>query len=312
MDFRAKYTQSKTDNEGNIPCKYCDLTFKSSSGFNNHMNRKHPLDITSGLHCYTCNKAFTKREIMYQHYKTVLHQINCKKLKDELSEMPFEENIEENPFSAPHMNKPYRKLLMEKKVPIIKITPRPDVLHLRKETAIIPIEATAPQHDPRRRTEFSFLDIVDNYNGDTPSSFAQEYTSEVPTENCIEISPIDDCKLLQKGPDIHGNEENEEKLDKREIASGSRDLLDLPDTQNEHLCTESLVPDMFDTISLETFHNLIFGTDNNNKKEKTEENDIPTEITSNLLDPPRKQPIATEAPDPEISSFLDYLQEQQL
>ena len=53
------------------------------------MNRKHPLDVTSGLHCYTCNKPFTKREILYQHYKTVLHQINCKKAQKEESDMPL-------------------------------------------------------------------------------------------------------------------------------------------------------------------------------------------------------------------------------
>ena len=70
-------------------CRYCDKTFKSEAGENNHMKRIHPLDMESDARCWTCNKPFTKRQMLYQHFSTVQHQINCK--KSHQGEMPEEE-----------------------------------------------------------------------------------------------------------------------------------------------------------------------------------------------------------------------------
>ena len=70
-------------------CKYCDQKFKSQTGLMNHMHRKHPLDLDSDVHCWTHNKPFTKRQLLYQHYETVLHQLNYKKLNE--GEKPVEE-----------------------------------------------------------------------------------------------------------------------------------------------------------------------------------------------------------------------------
>ena len=50
---------------------------------NYHIKKKHVLDTDSGLHCFTCNKMFTKRDIIENHYKTVAHQIKCRKLQKE-------------------------------------------------------------------------------------------------------------------------------------------------------------------------------------------------------------------------------------
>ena len=69
-------------------CRYCDKTFKSEAGENNQMKRIHPLDMDSDARCWTCNKPFTKRQMLYQHFSTVQHQINCKKFHQ--GEMPHQ------------------------------------------------------------------------------------------------------------------------------------------------------------------------------------------------------------------------------
>ena len=63
------------------PCTLCKKICKSTAGLMSHMNRIHPLDSPSGLTCYTCNKLFTKRDLIENHYKTVRHQLECKKIR---------------------------------------------------------------------------------------------------------------------------------------------------------------------------------------------------------------------------------------
>ena len=59
----------------------------------------------SGLTCYTCNKLFTNRDLIENHYKTVRHHLECKKIRQmEQVEMT---NPEEE-------TKKYRKLLILK------------------------------------------------------------------------------------------------------------------------------------------------------------------------------------------------------
>ena len=62
-------------------CHLCCIGFKSETGLNYHIQKKHVLDTDSGLHCFTCNKMFTKRDLIENHYKTVAHQIECRKLQ---------------------------------------------------------------------------------------------------------------------------------------------------------------------------------------------------------------------------------------
>ena len=40
----------------------------------------YPLDVKSGLSCFTCNKTFTKSDLIESHFKTVKHQLECKRL----------------------------------------------------------------------------------------------------------------------------------------------------------------------------------------------------------------------------------------
>ena len=62
---------------------------KITAGLLNHIYRKLSLEQPSGLKCRTCRRQFSKEEFLNQHYKTVLHQINCRKVQnEETSKMP--------------------------------------------------------------------------------------------------------------------------------------------------------------------------------------------------------------------------------
>ena len=57
------------------PCSFCTKICKSEAGLMCHINRKHHLDAPSGLTWYTCNKNFTQRDLIENHYKTVKQPI---------------------------------------------------------------------------------------------------------------------------------------------------------------------------------------------------------------------------------------------
>ena len=151
----------------------------------NHMHRIHPLDVTSGLHCFTCNKAFTRREVLHQHYQTVKHQINCKKLQEpeieDMSEQPLS-NIREaiQQCKQPSQKRPYRSQLMERIQPERKKIQKTPVRYLRTKPAIIPLESTVAQSDPRKALNISFIDLVDIYNENpaTENTENQEFCKE--------------------------------------------------------------------------------------------------------------------------------------
>ena len=62
-------------------CDFCKKICKSPAGLMAHMNSKHPLDSADGLTCYTGNKLFTQRDLIENHFKTVKHQLECRKLQ---------------------------------------------------------------------------------------------------------------------------------------------------------------------------------------------------------------------------------------
>ena len=171
-----------------IQCKFCDSFFKSDAGHLNHLHRIHPLDVPSGLHCFTCNQALTKREVLHQHHQTVRHQINCKNLQkslncEEESEIP-PSNIREilQHTKQPTCKRSYKEMLMEKKMPEIKKQRKTPVEYLRKEPAIIPLESTIPQMDPRTSIELTFLDLVDSYNNEDLAENTE--ISQIQQKNC--------------------------------------------------------------------------------------------------------------------------------
>ena len=156
--------QARIDLIGSVrKCRYCDKTFKSKAGENNHMKRLHPLDMESDARCWTCNKPFTKRQLLYQHFSTVQHQINCKKLQEGETPKIEEKSEEIRPIGRNTENKgksAYRRRLMERPIRLHPYEKKP-ISTLRSTPAIIPLEATMPQADPRTDPKVSFLDLVD-------------------------------------------------------------------------------------------------------------------------------------------------------
>ena len=158
-------------------CEFCPFSAKSRSGLQNHIHRKHSIE-NSGLQCWTCGKQFTKQELIDQHYKTVLHQINCKKVENEdRSEKPTEtiENIireyQEKREKKRKRSKEYKLQETSGSNPFQKIRRRDKtpVKFLRTDPAIIPLENTMPQADPRTEviiswTDVSELEIEEFYN----------------------------------------------------------------------------------------------------------------------------------------------------
>ena len=151
-------------------CKFCSFTAKSQNGLQNHVHRIHRLETPSGLECWTCGKQFTKQNLIDQHYKTVLHQINCKKSKiQEQSEMPLQtiqsiiqehqekrENKRKRSFECNPIDEPGTSVIQKS-----KRRHKTPYQYLRTEPAIIPLEGTMPQSDPRSEPIISWIDVTD-------------------------------------------------------------------------------------------------------------------------------------------------------
>ena len=158
--------EKKEDRE----CKFCSFTAKSPNGLQNHIHRKHSLETPSGLMCWTCGREFTKQNLIDQHYKTVLHQINCKKLeKEEKSEM-HPQTIQN--IIKEHQEKREKQCKWSFQCSVIeepgtsttqktKKSNKTPVKYLRTEPAIIPLENTMPQADPRSEPIISWIDVTD-------------------------------------------------------------------------------------------------------------------------------------------------------
>ena len=119
-----------------FPCNFCKKICKSTAGLMAHMNRIHPYDSASSLTCYTCNKLFTNRDLIENHYKTVRHQLECKKLKqmEEVKKTTPEAETKQyrkSLFKIAHFRAPeYRprswKLEETKKIPLESLETLPD------------------------------------------------------------------------------------------------------------------------------------------------------------------------------------------
>ena len=193
--------QARIDLIGSVrKCRYCDKTFKSEAGENNHMKRLHPLDMETDARCWTYNKPFTKRQLLYQHFPTVQHQINCKKLQE--GEIPeIEEKPEEiKPIGRKTVKKgktAYRRRLMERPIRIHPYV-RKSISTLRSSPAIIPLEATMPQADPRKDPKVSFLDLIDiEAEIEDTSRFTRDTLKETKTEEESNIEVEEDSQTTE-------------------------------------------------------------------------------------------------------------------
>ena len=184
--------EKKEDRE----CRFCEFIAKTSSGLQNHIHRKHSLETPSGLECWTYGKQFSKEELIQQHYKTVLHQINCRKLEtEEKSKMPpqtiqniikehqenrdkqckhrFECSITENPGTST--------------IQTIRRRAKTQKKYLRKDPAIIPLENTMPQADPRSESIISWIDVTDL---DFEESYIQTQREQ---PNISTVAPVEEA-----------------------------------------------------------------------------------------------------------------------
>ena len=209
--------QARIDLIGSVrKCRYCDKTFKSEAGENSHMKRLHPLDMESDAHCWTCNKSFTKRQLLYQHFSTVQHQINCKKLQE--GEIPEneEKSAETKPIGRNTGNKEktaYRRRLMERPIRIHPYVRKP-ISNLRSSPAIIPLEATIPQADQRTYPKVSFLDLIEieaEIEITTRSTSEDTKTEEESKIDLKKTAPPQNWKIIQK----HHRSRNRIHLDLR-------------------------------------------------------------------------------------------------
>ena len=120
-------------------CHLCYLGFKSETGLNYHIKKKHVLDTDSGQHHFTYNKVFTKRDLIDNHCKTVVHQLECRKLKleEEVKMTKIKEDLE------------YRRRLFE----MNNFKPRPYTPRTWKTeaTVVIPLNSKEDLQDPRRK-----------------------------------------------------------------------------------------------------------------------------------------------------------------
>ena len=160
----------ETEKKEDRKCKFCSFTAKSLNGLQNHIHRKHSLETPSGLECWTCGRQFTKQNLIDQHYKTVLHQINCKKLQnEEKSEMPPQtiQNIiqEHQEKREKQCKRSFECSLIEEPgtsyIQKIKRRHETPFKYLRTEPAIIPLKNTMPQADPRSEPIISWIDVTD-------------------------------------------------------------------------------------------------------------------------------------------------------
>ena len=112
--------------------------------------------------CFFVNKPFTKRQMLYQHFSTVQHQINCKSVKEgeipEKTDIAARKESQSKDVRKNQLDLPYRSRLFEK-----TINPH---THMRKSSfrstlAIIPLEPVMSLADPRADPKVSFLDLID-------------------------------------------------------------------------------------------------------------------------------------------------------
>ena len=156
-----------------ILCKYYDQRFKSEAGLMNHRKRRHPLDLESGWHCWTYNIPFTKTQLLYQHYQTVLHQINCKKITEgEIPEKSTENK--EAPLVKDHKNQQIEGLTeQERKNHTLPLQEKRQKLLKNWSCNNSLKNSTMPQTDQRRDPIISFIDASDLLD--------EEMTTTVPT-----------------------------------------------------------------------------------------------------------------------------------
>ena len=249
-------------------CQFCTRNFKSEQGLKYHMQKIHPLDLTSGLSCYTCNKTFTKRDLIENHFKTVKHQLECKKL---LEEEKREQNCQT-----------YRKLLMK----MDNFKTRPTSVKTwdlnRKIPLNIPLKSTSKLEDPRlhRRKRQAILDS-------RPEKSRKLNSDDLPKKQLNPIEkdkskPFEDIsrKLCENQPKQDIPETIKEDTSKSEEIYPENCIAAKPSNEGRSTLFSAIIPDSYETIQNPT-----------ENPESTQIDGIPSksyEIQSTFQDPIEK------------------------
>ena len=160
-------------------CTICPFTTENRSSFSKHNVLKHALD-TENFMCYTCQRCYPNIEGLARHHRTVLHQLNCKKVSEDPAYVP-ERDLWTSLNSA--------EKFMSYMYPVDDLPNQPkkrrktDVKDLRTSPAIIPLHSTIKQKDPRLyREEISFLDLP----GVTLQTKDEEDEPNIPPEPVVQ------------------------------------------------------------------------------------------------------------------------------
>ena len=158
-------------------CQFCNKICKSEAGLMCHTNRIHPLDTPSGLTCYTCNKNFSQRDLIENHFKTVRHQLECKKMR--------ERDVVEMTLLKEEENEYRHKLL---KMNNFKARPYTSRIWQSNETLNIPLESMEKIKDPRINTRKHLL-----------ATQIEEEPSKKTHKACFEEDPLQTRSIPKTG-----------------------------------------------------------------------------------------------------------------
>ena len=233
------------NNQGMYQCTICHLGFKSEPGLQYHMKKKHPLDLPSGLHCFTCNKSFTNRDIQMNHFKTVSHQLECRKLKQE----------EEVEMTKIKEDLTYRRQLLE--MNNFKARPYQPREWKREDTVLIPLQSSEILQDPRRKSMKRVSSSAPGTSQKIQKTQNMPVLAEKHTIASTE-SPIESKKITQDS-EVSLTEDNEvilhitESEDKL-FPEGNKEECNIVETRRVYINNEWKITD---TIGTSDFDELI-------------------------------------------------------
>ena len=155
------------------------------------MQKIHPLDLTSGLSCFTRNKTFTQKDLIENHYRTVRHQIECRKYMEEERVKRTSRNYQKNLMKMNNFRyRPYTEKMTE----------------FRSTPFEIPLKSSTVLPDPRlEKTKKNKRKNPEDPTGITPQKISKKYLEKdlmVSTEIEDFSSPIKANTTSQTSKDI--------------------------------------------------------------------------------------------------------------
>ena len=217
-------------------------------------------------------------------------------------------------IKKPSRKRSYRSQLMERIQPEEKKSKRTPVKYLRKDPAIIPLEPTVKQSDPRKALDINLLDLVDLLTGDEDPEESQNLEKQ---KKYPEFDETFTCTVSREAIYILGSNANEKKSE--EIGKLRRNCIapvdqigqDLPGSTpiEENSAIEEIKD--FSTISDKDLNEIIKTIDFTSIFDEITKLDQEIKKSTKSVDPgldlPPESAIAAKAPESTENNFLDYL-----